>query len=468
MTSPATSPDPLETQHLSQLHALAGERGVSGYRLMRREALIAALQSSEADEADAPKRRSRGRRGGRGRSGRVTAAVRELLGDVGESDQDLAPEGGDPERAGAGPTAGAPERGDEAPAGATAEPEPEDVGEPTVGVIDITPRRHGFLRGPDLVRSEGDVYVSPAQIRRCELRIGDLVSGPARQPRRDERHPALIHVDSVEGGEPEAARPDFDALTPTAPSRRIELGSGSPMTRAVDLLGPLAFGQRVLVMADPRSGATTLIEGLTEALAGREGVEIWVLLLDERPEEATRWRDGHPGVAILAVTADREPTEQLRTTRLVLERARRRVEVGADVILIVDSLNRLAVAEGEPTLAKRVFSSGRESAEVGAGSLTVIAVAQPGGPGGATEAVQSTENLSLRLDADLAAAGIIPSLVPRECRAVGEDALRDPAELAAVRAVREQLVGLSAVEASKQIAELLGSSADNPALLGLS
>ncbi|TMK75523.1 MAG: hypothetical protein E6G49_01295 [Actinobacteria bacterium] len=139
--------------------------------------------------------------------------------------------------------------------------------------------------------------MSASQIRRCELRSGDEVSGPAREPRRGERHRALVHVDRVNGGEPQTAeRPAFEDLTPVLPTRRLALGDSSDvLTRAVDLLTPLALGQRVLVMAAPRSGRTTLLRGVSSAIEGREDVELLVLLIDERPEEATAWRDAVPG-----------------------------------------------------------------------------------------------------------------------------------------------------------------------------
>ena len=140
-------------------------------------------------------------------------------------------------------------------------------------MLEITPQRYGFLRLAGLSPSEDDVYISASQVRRCELRPGDEVSGPAREPRRGERHRALVHVDRVNGEEPLADRPEFDALTPIPPKRRIALDrAGSDvLTRAVDLLAPLAFGQRVLVRAAPRSGRTTLLRGIARAIAANEG-----------------------------------------------------------------------------------------------------------------------------------------------------------------------------------------------------
>src|SRR5207247_774505 len=145
-----------------------------------------------------------------------------------------------------------------------------------------------------------------------------------------------------------AARPEFEQLTPIVPKRRLglELEPSDLLTRAAELLAPLAFGQRVLVISAARSGRTTLLRGLARAVRAVEGPELIVLLIDERPEEATAWREALPDAAIATATAEHAPAEQVRVAELALERARRRAEAGADVVLIVDSLPRLLVAAG--------------------------------------------------------------------------------------------------------------------------
>jgi len=283
------------------------------------------------------------------------------------------------------------------------------------GALEITPQRYGFLRLHGFESHPDDVYVSASQVRRCELRSGDDVSGPARSPRRGERHRALVHVDRVNGSEPLAAdRPEFEQLTPILAKRRLVLDNepSDVLTRAVDLLVPLALGQRVLVMAAPRSGRTTLLRGLARAIGTLEGPELIVLLIDERPEEATAWRQALPDAAIATATADLAPAEQVRVAELALERARRRAEAGADVVLIVDSLSRLAVASGEAAEVKRLFGSGRDLAEEGTGSLTVIATVVAGAEDddAAERAVMTTESSLIRLDTELAAAGVVPAL----------------------------------------------------------
>ncbi len=313
--------------HIADLHAKAAEAGVNGYRMLGRDELIAEIQaggkkkrsrwprrkapevdpetktdelkvlddggkteeesaSDDSPASDAPAEpkpaaRRRGRRGGRGRGG---GQDREKLGG------DAREERGPP-------------------------PENEETEEIT-GILEITRQRHGFLA---VEGSDDDVYVSASQVRRCEMKEGDEVTGPVRAPRRGERHRALVRVNLVNGEPPVdapapkkkgggggAAKADpFDSLTPVPPSRRIELpADASALVRAADLLSPLAFGQRVLVKAAPRAGRTTLLRDLAQALASVEGLELTVLLIDERPEELPAWSESVPS-ADLALAAGR-------------------------------------------------------------------------------------------------------------------------------------------------------------------
>ena len=191
------------------------------------------------------------------------------------------------------------------------------------------------------------------------------MAGPAREPRRGERHRALVHVDQVNGAEPLASeRPDFDDLRP---DRRRAAGAArrrpaDVLARAVDLLAPLALGQRVLVRAAPRSGRTTLLRGIAAALAATEGVELTVLLVDERPEEATAWREAVPDAQFAIADRRQPPADQLRLAELALARVRRRAETGGDAVLLVDSLSRLDYAAGDVAAVKRLFGAGRNLA----------------------------------------------------------------------------------------------------------
>jgi transcription termination factor Rho len=403
-----------EELHLADLHAQAAKLGIPRYRMLRRDQLVAQIKDRDGEVAPEPERE------------------RERL----------------------------------------EETETEEV----VGVLEVTPQRYGFLRFRGLDAQAEDVYVSASQIRRCELRPGDEVAGPARAPRRGERHRALVHVDRVNGGDPPTdGRPAFDSLTPVLPTRRLALGDSSDtLTRAVDLLCPLALGQRVLVMAAPRSGRTMLLRHLSGTIEEREGTELIVLLIDERPEEATAWRDALPRSEVATATADLAPEEQVRVADLAADRARRLAESGKDAVLVVDSLSRLAVASAsaggrgsDVAEVKALFGSGRELAEEDAGSLTVIATVVEGAEdGGAAErAVVTTESSLIALDAGLAAAGIFPALRVGECRVSNEDQLREADELAAIRRLRSLLADLDPAEAANLLRERIEGSASNTELL---
>lgn len=441
--------------HLADLHERAREAGVPRYRLLSREELIEAIEGGEQaapaggePDGDAPARPARrSRRGGRGRGRRQP---------TGERDGDREP--GEPRRAAA----------EEREPPEDAEEAEEDVEtEEVAGVLDRMPQGYGFLRLSGLSAAEGDVYVSASQIRRCELRPGDEVSGPARPPRRGERHRALVRVGSVNGQDPEGDRVKFEDLTAIAPHRRLPIGdSPDPLVRAVDLLAPLAFGQRVLILAEPRSGRTTLLRAIAAPLTGTDA-HVLVLLADEKPEEVTAWRTALPEAEIVAAPADQEPHEQVRAAELAVGHAKRRAEAGEDVIVIVDSLSRLALGYRDPSRIKRLFGAGRELAEEGSGSLTMIATVLDSDERGeeVRESLETTENVLLRLDADLASKGVVPSLVVSAAAVSGEDQLRSSDELAAVRDLRAELAEMSPAEAARALAEKIDGSKSNADLL---
>jgi transcription termination factor Rho len=422
----------LEAKPLAELHDLAAGTGVPRYRMLARDELIEELLVRGADdggeEAEEPPRRRRSRR----RSG-------------GAGEREREPE-------------------------ATSRPAaPEEATETVSGVLEVVSQGHGYLRVDGLEPRPGDVYVSASQIRRCELRPGDEVSGPAREPRRGERHPALVRVEAVNGAEATEERgTGFDDMTPIAPHRRLPLATAADdvLVRAADLLAPLAYGQRVLVRSAPRSGRTTLLRGLVRAIAAGGGPAVVVLLVDERPEEVTEWRRSAPGAEIVAATADLEPAEQARHAELALERAKRRVEAGEDVVLLIDSLTRLALASGDAAAVKPVFGAGRELEEEGSGSLTVIATALAGGEEDpALAAVETTENATVTLDPALAAAGIVPAIDASRSSASGEEGLRSEAEQDAARRLREELRGLEPADAAARLRERIEASASNEELL---
>ncbi|HEY6637939.1 MAG TPA: Rho termination factor N-terminal domain-containing protein [Solirubrobacterales bacterium] len=431
----------LRDQHLADLHRRARELGLPRYRMLPRDELIEAIEK-------------RGEQEPAGREEAVDAGLERPHHEPEERTEE--PEGGTEE----------PERSAEEPEESSEEPEPDT--EPITGVLDRMPQGYGFLRLSGMHETEGDVYVSASQIRRCELRPGDEVSGPARPPRRGERHRALVRVESVNGQDPEEERRHFEDLTPAPPHRRVFAPDAEldPLVRAVDLLGPLGFGQRVLVLAQPRSGRTTLLRALGSAIVGTDA-HLCVVLADERPEEVPQWEGSLPEAEIFAATAEEEPREQVREAELAMGHAKRLAEAGGDVVVLIDSLSRLALGYRDPARVKRMFGVGRELAEEGTGSLTVIATVLEADDRGSEvrEALETTENLLLRLDADLAAKGIFPSLVPQDTRASGEEELRDPDELEKVRRLRAELSEMAPEDAARALADQSAATASNAELL---
>jgi transcription termination factor Rho len=345
----------LERSPLADLHAIAAELGVEGFRRLRRDELVTAIVDQAGDGGEA----AGGDEPAGDAAGDERPAARPTRRRRG-SGRDRVASG--PEREGADGPADAPERAgegeDRAPQPADDDGEPR--GEPRTGLLDVLPNGSGFLRGDTLAPSRDDVHVSPAQIRRCELRAGDEVSGPVRAPRRSERHPSLVHVETVNGApaEPPAERPTFDALPAAYANERLaapeELASA-----------PFGKGSRVAVLEPPGAEGAALLRRLVAALReGPDDVSITVALAGARPEEAAEWRRGE--AVVVGGGADGAIDEQARAAELALERAKRAAERGAHAVLVVDSLAALA-----PDAARRIFAAARRLDE--AGSLTVIA-----------------------------------------------------------------------------------------------
>ncbi len=467
----------LDDLHLANLHERAAAAGVRDYRKLTRAELIAELSSdAEPGPSTDP--------GTPGRDAEETAGIDSRAEEVPGSDAQAE------ETEGIDSTAGVDSEADtdEIPIEATlldpVADEPVELGmegaeggderddslptENARGVLELTRQRYGFVRLGGLTPSRADVYISAAQVRRCELRPGDEVYGPAREPRPGENHRALVHVDEVNGEEPlTELRPQFDDLAPVLPERRMTLETGARdlLARAVDLLAPLGFGQRVLIRAAPRSGRTTLLRSIAHAAATNENARVIIVLVDERPEEGTAWREAIPVAEFAIATADLAPVEQVRTADLAVERARRLAELGLDAVLVCDSLSRLAFAAGGVDEVKRLFGSGRNLA--GAGSVTVLATVLDDARDEhqAERAVITTESSLIELDAELAAAGIVPALKPNEVRVSNEDQIREPAELEAARRLRLMLADLGPTEAAQLLRERLEGSASNAELL---
>jgi transcription termination factor Rho len=278
------------------------------------------------------------------------------------------PEQVEPEAEAAGDTAAAEEPAAEEPAAeepaaeedVQAEEETEREEDMRSGILDVLPNGSGFIRAEPYKQSREDVYVSPAQIRRCELRPGDDVSGPARPPRRNERHPSLVRVATVNGQDADSPseRPRFDTLTAAWPTERL----GAPGALADT---PYGKGSRVAIGGPPGAGATYLLREAVKVLRDRHSdLEVIVVLAGVRPEEVSDWTEA--GVEVAGGGYDDSFDEQAQVAELAVQRAKRSVEAGKDVVVVVDSLDALPAST-----ARRVFGAGRNA--TGAGSLTVLA-----------------------------------------------------------------------------------------------
>ncbi|KOX11093.1 transcription termination factor Rho [Streptomyces sp. NRRL B-3648] len=351
------------------------------------------------------------------------------------------------------------------------------------GVLDIDAHGKGHLRAAGLLPSPADPQVAPALIRRHGLRKGDLVEGVRGAQR------ALTEVARINGRAPGEAcsRRHFRDLTPLHPHRRLRLEhpAAGLAGRVTDLLAPVGKGQRGLVVAPPKSGKTVLLQQFAAAVAGNHPeCRLMVLLLDERPEEVTEMRRSVRG-EVYASTFDRSPKEHIALADLVLERAKRLVEAGEDVVVLLDSLTRLcrahnnASAAGGRTLSggvdagallgpKRFFGAARQAEE--GGSLTVLAtvLVDTGSraDGYFFEELKSTGNMELRLDRELAGRRVFPAVDLDTTGTRREELLLTPAELTAAtglrRALRSQGAGPSALET---LLERLRATPDNATFL---
>jgi transcription termination factor Rho len=369
----------LEASPLADLHAIASELGLEGYRSLRKADLIGAIleaqggdeggQATEAGLADAVEDEPE-----------VTEAGGPADEEPGAGEEPEAEEPAEPPAAEAeeAPVEEAPadveeppaeERpaeppAEERPAEPPAEERPaEPPAEETLvaGMLDILPNGSGFVRVTVSGQSRDDVYVSPAQIRRCELRAGDAVHGPVRPPRRNERHPSLIRVETVNGrpAEPPEERPAFADLTPVFPTESLE---GPAVLEGV----PFGRGSRVAIGGAPGAGATTLLREVAATLAERHPeIDLAVVLVGARPEEVTDWRRAL-SVPVYGGSFETSTEAQTQAAELAVERAKRTVERGGHAALVVDSLAALPPAAG-----RRVFGAARNTEE--GGSLTILA-----------------------------------------------------------------------------------------------
>lgn len=354
------------------------------------------------------------------------------------------------------------------------------------GILEIQEENNfGFLRFNNFLTSEKDVYVSPTQIRRFNLKTGDKIRGISRLPKEGERFGALLYVLTVNGDEPGVAirRPDFDDLTPVFPYERIRLESGSRelSMRLIDLVAPIGKGQRGLIVAPPKAGKTVLLKTIAASIEkSYPEMELIVLLVDERPEEVTDMKRSLKSGEVIYSTFDEMPQHHVKVAEMVLARAQRLVEHKKDVVILLDSITRLAraynmvVPASGRTLSggldpgalhrpKKFFGAARKIEE--GGSITILATAliETGSRMDDVifEEFKGTGNMELHLDRKLSEKRIFPAISLNKSGTRREDLLMDQDELEAIWTMRRALANRDTQEVTEEVIDNLAHTRDN-------
>ena len=367
---------------------------------------------------------------------------------------------------------------------------PEGELEVREGLLDILPEGYGFLRVTGYVSGEKDVYVSANQIRKFRLRKGDVVSGPIRPPRSKEKFPAVVRIATVNGVDPDEAmkRPKFEKLTPLFPDERLRLevegNSNNILTRIVDLIAPIGKGQRGLIVSPPKAGKTTVLQEIAQSITSNNPeCYLMVVLVDERPEEVTDMQRTVKGEVIYS-TFDRPAEEHTQVSELAIERAKRLVEMGTDVVIVLDSITRLARAHNLATPASgRILSGGVDSQALyppkrfyGAarnieegGSLTILGTALVETGSKMDEVIyeefKGTGNMELHLDRKLADKRIYPAVNIEMSGTRKEELLFDRTELTQVWKLRRVLLALEPGAAIELLIDRLKTTKSNAEFL---
>ena len=434
----------LERRHLADLHELASANRVARFRSLPRPELIEAILEASPEEA-----------------GDAGAEPSDPALDERESWLDFEGEEG---------------LEDESPEDESPEDEKQ---ERAAGVLDLVPDGYGFLRVGGLKRSEDDLYVSRALVRRLGLRTGDELSGPKRPARRSDRYASLVDVETVNGAPAQevsdGGRLAFDELTPVSPRKHLELDTESLPVRMIDAVAPFGKGQRCLILSPPGAGGTTLLRDIARGVVGHRSVMPTIVLVDARPEEVTEWRRALDG-GIYGASSDQSPEAQVRIAELALEHAKRQAEQGNDAIVLLDSITRLARArsltQGRPRrsgrhdgedaaseiaairMARHWFSAARNTEEQG--SLTIATTVRVQSDSRFEqllyEAVAEIANMELRLDRSLSQAGLFPAIdVNRSWSRHDPDT--DASGATSVTSLRTSLGSLAPQDAWQAVAE---------------
>ena len=362
-----------------------------------------------------------------------------------------------------------------------------DSGYTANGVLEVLADGYGFIRSENYLPGENDIYVSPSQIRRFNLKTGDIVSGNTRVKTEKEKFSALLYVTSVNGFSPSEAqkRKNFEDLTPIFPNQRIRLErpGASVAMRVVDMVSPIGKGQRGMIVAPPKAGKTTLLKDIAKSITYNDPkMHLIILLIDERPEEVTDIKETVEGdnVEVIYSTFDETPEHHKRVAEMVIERARRMVEHGADVTILLDSITRLARAYNltvppsgrtlsgglDPAalhMPKRFFGAARNMRE--GGSLTILATALVDTGSKMDDMVfeefKGTGNMELVLDRKLSEKRVFPAIDIVKSGTRREDLLLETDELQASETMRKALNGMRADEAVENILNMFAHTKNN-------
>ena len=364
---------------------------------------------------------------------------------------------------------------------------PNENGETTTGILEVCQDGYGFLRSDNYLSGDDDVYVAQSQIRRFRLKTGDYVTGRVRPKREGENFGAIYYVDKVNGEDLDKVinRPSFEDLTSVFPSERISLETDghSIAMRMVDLISPIGKGQRGMIVSPPKAGKTTLLKETANAvLKNNPEMEIIILLIDERPEEVTDIKEAIQGdnVEVIHSTFDERPEHHKKVSEMVLERAKRLVEHGKDVIILLDSITRLARAYNltvnasgrtlsgglDPAalhMPKKFFGAARNMRE--GGSLTVLATALVDTGSKMDDVVyeefKGTGNMELVLDRALSERRLFPAIDIAKSGTRREDLLLSEDEIFAANFIRKEMSGMRKEEALEQIVDTFAKTKNN-------
>ncbi len=368
-----------------------------------------------------------------------------------------------------------------------------DDEKPCDGILEVLADGYGFIRCENYMPGENDVYVSPSQIRKFNLKTGDIISGRTRKNNPNDKYGALLYMNEINGCDPDKAakRPNFEDLTPIFPNERIRLerpGSSVAM-RLVDLISPIGKGQRGMIVAQPKAGKTTLLKQVAKSITeSNPDMHLIILLIDERPEEVTDMKEAIEGknVEVIYSTFDEKPEHHKRVSEMVIERARRLVEHGKDVVILLDSITRLARAYNltvQPSgrtlsggldpaalhMPKRFFGAARNMRE--GGSLTILATALVETGSKMDDVVfeefKGTGNMELVLDRKLSEKRVFPAIDLAKSSTRRDDLLLTKQEQEAIDIIRKALNGMRKDEAAENIINMFAHTKNNAEVVDL-